>query len=280
MYCLRDVAGNIYKVLEDMSLGELIEKQKRGGRMERIITEGIIKSYLTDFLKNICVDVVIAGAGPAGLVCGYYLAKNGIKVVIFERHLKVGGGMPGGGMMFNKIVVEEEAMDIVKEFKISSKKYEKGYYILDAIEAISAFAYKSIRKGVKIFNLISVEDVVIKEERINGVVINWTATQIAKFHVDPLAIISRYVVDATGHDCEICKIVERKIGGIKVIGERSMWAEEGEKVLIENTREVYPGLIVCGMAANAFYGSPRMGAIFGGMLLSGKRAAEIIRDKL
>jgi thiamine thiazole synthase len=44
--------------------------------------------------------------------------------------------------------------------------------------------------------------------------------------------------------------------------------------LIKNTREVYPGLIVTGMAANAVFGSPRMGAIFGGMLLSGKHAAE------
>jgi thiazole-adenylate synthase len=59
------------------------------------------------------------------------------------------------------------------------------------------------------------------------------------------------------------------------MGEKSMWAEVGEEEIIQNTREVYPGLIVAGMAANATCGSPRMGAIFGGMLLSGKRAAEI-----
>jgi thiamine thiazole synthase len=34
------------------------------------------------------------------------------------------------------------------------------------------------------------------------------------------------------------------------------------------------------MAANAVFGSPRMGAIFGGMLLSGKKAAEIALEKL
>lgn len=248
--------------------------------MEKIITEGIIKSYMSELLNNIEVDVVIAGAGPSGLVCGYYLAKNGVKTVIFERHLKIGGGMPGGGMMFNKIVVQEEAIEIIKEFKIKHKKYQDKYYILDAIETISALAYRTIRQGVKIFNLISVEDVVIRENRINGVVINWTSTQVAKLHVDPLAIVSKYVVDATGHDCEICKIVERKVGGIVVKGEKSMWAEKGEKALIENTKEVYPGLIVCGMAANAFFGSERMGAIFGGMFLSGKKVSEIITENL
>ena len=57
-----------------------------------------------------------------------------------------------------------------------------------------------------------------------------------------------------------------------------MWAEKGEAEIVENTKEVYPGLLVAGMAANAAYGSPRMGAIFGGMLLSGKRAAELALD--
>jgi thiamine thiazole synthase len=54
-----------------------------------------------------------------------------------------------------------------------------------------------------------------------------------------------------------------------------MWAEVGEREIIDNTQEVYPGLIVAGMAANAVFGAPRMGPIFGGMLLSGKRAAQV-----
>ncbi len=35
---------------------------------------------------------------------------------------------------------------------------------------------------------------------------------------------------------------------------------------------------VAGMAANAVAGSPRMGAIFGGMLVSGKKAAGLAAD--
>jgi len=49
---------------------------------------------------------------------------------------------------------------------------------------------------------------------------------------------------------------------------------------MQNTREVFPNLYVTGMAANAVFGGPRMGPIFGGMLLSGKKVAEIVIKKL
>jgi all-trans-retinol 13,14-reductase len=36
-------------------------------------------------------DIIIAGSGLGGLVCGYILAKNGYKVAIFEKHTQIGG---------------------------------------------------------------------------------------------------------------------------------------------------------------------------------------------
>ena len=57
-------------------------------------------------------------------------------------------------------------------------------------------------------------------------------------------------------------------------------ADAGEKAIVENTREIYPGVYVAGMVCNAVYGAPRMGPIFGGMLLSGKKVAELIATDL
>ena len=249
---------------------------------EIIVSKAITESFMKDFLEAMNVDVAIVGAGPAGMTAAYYLAKEGMKTVAFERQLRLGGGMPGGGMMFNRIVVQEEGKRLLDEFDIQSREYEKGYYTADSLEAISTICSKAIRAGAKVFNLISVEDVMIREDdRVVGLVLNWSAVSLAGLHVDPLAIRSQVVIDATGHSCEICRIVENKIGPKlrtktgRVIGEKSMWAERGEQEIIENTKEVHPGLLVAGMAANAVFGSPRMGAIFGGMLLSGKRAAEV-----
>ena len=50
--------------------------------------------------------------------------------------------------------------------------------------------------------------------------------------------------------------------------------------MVEVTQEVYPGLIAAGMAASAVAGSHRMGPVFGGMLLSGEKAASLALDKL
>jgi len=254
---------------------------------EITISKAITESFTKNFLNAMEVDVAIGGAGPAGMTAAYYLAKEGVKTVIFERSLRPGGGMPGGGMMFNTIVVQEEAKEILDEFEIITEEYEKGYYIADSVEASSGLCYKAVQAGVKIFNLISIEDVMIRDnDRVTGLVLNWSAVMLAGLHVDPLSMRSRVVIDATGHACEICHVVVDKCGGKLmtegggVMGEKSMWAEVAESKIMENTKEIYPGLVVAGMAANAVCGTPRMGPIFGGMLLSGKRAAEVTQGIL
>ena len=250
------------------------------------ISRAIIDSYRDKLVRALDVDIAIVGAGPAGMCCAYYLARAGKKVVIFERKLSVGGGMWGGGIMFNEIVVQEKAKGIMDEFSIKMRVYEKGYYMADSIESVSTICSKTVKAGVKIFNLLSAEDVMIRKGCICGLVINWTAVEIANLHVDPITMRAKFVVDATGHAAEVVRIAERKSGiklktkTGKVMGERSMWAEVGEDTIVKNSKEVCPGLYVCGMAANAVFGGPRMGPIFGGMLLSGKKVSQDLLKRL
>ena len=257
---------------------------------EKIISMAILERYtskLMDYLDN---DVSIVGGGPAGLVCAYELAKNGVKVALFDKRLTLGGGMWGGAMLFNEIVVQDMGREILDEFDIKYDKYTEGYYTADSIEAVSTLTSKAAKAGARMFNTIEIEDVVLKKiegsYRVNGLVIGWTTVNMAHLPVDPLVVTSRYVVDATGHDADVATVLTKK-AGVKlisptggVVGEKPMWAEIGEQSTIEHTKEVYPGLIVAGMAAVAVNGSHRMGPVFGGMLQSGKKAAEIIINGL
>ena len=250
------------------------------------ITKAIVERYTKKFVDNLNQDVIIAGAGPAGLTTAYYLAKKGYKVSVFEKKLSIGGGMWGGGMMFNEIVVGEDGKKILDEFGIESEKYDKGYYTADSVEAISTICSKAVKAGAKVFNCISVEDVMIDKGGVCGVVINWSVVETANLHVDPLSVRSKYVVEATGHPLEILHILEKKVEGNlftktgKIMGEKSMNAEIGEKTVVENTREIFNNVYVVGMAVNAAFGTNRMGPIFGGMLLSGKKLANILIEKL
>jgi thiazole biosynthesis enzyme len=253
---------------------------------EKVITQAIIDRYFQKLKDNLSVDVAIVGGGPSGLVCSYFLAKNGFKVTLLERKLSIGGGMWGGGMMFNEIVVQEEGKRILDEFGIRSQLYSDGYYTADSIEAISTLCSKTVKSGATIFNLISAEDLILRENRVTGLVLSWTAVEMANLHVDPLTIQSKFVVDATGHATEVVAILQKKndvklfTETGKIVGEKSLWADAAERDTMVNTKEVFPGLYVCGMAANATFGSYRMGPIFGGMLLSGKKVASLIMKEL
>ena len=253
------------------------------------ISRSIIESYIEKLLGSLSVDVALVGAGPSNLIAGYYLAKEGLKAVIFESKLAPGGGMWGGGMMFNEIDIQDDAIHIIEEMGIAYHPKGDGYYIMDSVESSSTIISKCVKAGTVIFNLIKATDVLFREEngqpRISGLVINWSPVENLGLHVDPLGIKASYVVDGTGHPAEICRIVIRKMN-VKlntktgdVVGEMPLWAEKGEQFTVDNTKEVFPGLFVAGMAANNVFGGPRMGPIFGGMILSGRKVAEIISLK-
>ncbi len=248
------------------------------------ITRAIVKSFNEKFLSSVESDCLIAGAGPSGLYAAYLLAKDGANVTVVEKRLSAGGGIWGGGMTMNDIVIQEEARPILDELKIGTREAGDGVYLADSVEFASGLCYRAVKAGATILNVVVVEDVAVRDGRVTGLVVN-RSTVYGALHVDPLALEAKVTVDATGHDAAVVAALLKH--GVKIktrtgsaVGEGPMDAPEGERFVVENTGEVYPGLLVSGMAVCAAFGGPRMGPIFGGMLLSGAKIAELVKGVL
>ncbi len=249
---------------------------------EKDVTKAIVSEFAKEFLEYVESDVIIVGAGPSGLIAAKRLAEKGVKVLLIESNNYLGGGFWIGGYLMNKLTVREPGQKILDEIGVPYKKVQEGLYVADGPHACSKLIGAAMDAGAKVLNMTKFDDVVVRKDKVGGVVINWTpvsALPRAITCVDPVALESKIVVDATGHDAVVVNSLEQR-GLVEIAGFEGMWVEKSEDAVVEKTSEVYPGVFVTGMAVATTYGSPRMGPTFGGMLLSGEKVADLIIDQL
>ncbi len=182
-------------------------------------------------------------------------------------------------MSFNRVVLQKDVKDILEELNIPYNEEENALIVSSISFASNLIAKATSFSNIKFFNLISVVDLYYIDEKISGVVVNNSTIELQKLFVDPMVLVSKAVLDATGHDAVLVSFYNKR-RKVDMIKEFFMNAERGEEEVINNTKMIAPGLFVAGMAANNVYGGHRMGPIFGGMLLSGKKAANLIADYL
>jgi thiazole biosynthesis enzyme len=251
---------------------------------ETEISRAILNAYHEKLLDRVVSDVLIVGAGPSGMMAGFHLARKGLKVTLLEKRLSPGGGLWGGGMAMNEAVVQDEALAVLDELGVRHKPQREGLHTTDTVELAAALCLKAVQAGAVLLNLTMAEDVCLHRQRVTGVVVNRTMVSEA-LPIDPITFSARAVIDATGHEAVVVETLRRR--GLlrssvesRPCVEGPMDATAGEAFVVDNASEVFPGLWVSGMSVCAALGGPRMGPIFGGMLLSGQRVAELVATAL
>ena len=242
---------------------------------EAQISRAIVSEFSKWFEDYIVSDVIVVGGGPSGLIAARDLAKEGFKTLVIESNNYLGGGFWIGGYLMNTLTFRAPAQKMLNELGIPYKEVNEGLFTADGPNACSKLISAACDAGIKILNMTKFDDVVYRNKMVEGTVINWTPVSALPRQitcVDPISLESKVVIDATGHDACVCRSLEkRKILKLEEFG--PMDVNSSEDLVVEKTGQIHPGLIVTGMAVSTAYGIPRMGPTFGGMLLSGQKAA-------
>jgi formate dehydrogenase alpha subunit len=140
---------------------------RRGLDVDETLKIRILKRFAADnaddswkrqskFLPPTGKSVAVVGAGPAGLTCGYYLAKLGHKVTVFETLPEPGGMMRVGIPEYRlpRGILRDEIAEIEKagvEIKLNSRIESLGSLFSQGYRAIflGIGAHKEMKLGVE-----------------------------------------------------------------------------------------------------------------------------------
>jgi len=252
------------------------------GFEETDVSRAILDAYNAKLAKVLRSDVIIVGAGPSGLVAAWRLAQASRTVVVLEKRLSPGGGIWGGSLGMNEVVVQKDALGILDEAGVRHRPSGR-LFTADAMELAAALCFKALHAGAILLNLMRVEDICIRSGRVTGIVANRSILG-DSLPIDPIVFSARVAIDATGHEAVLANCLQRR-GLLKdspgrLPGEGPMDAPAGEQFVVDRVAELYPGLWTTGMSVCASLGGPRMGPIFGGMLRSGARVADRLARSL
>lgn len=197
------------------------------------ISKTILCTYHEKLLDRLASDVVIVGAGPSGLVAATHLAKAGVKVTVLEKRLSPGGGIWGGGMGMNVAVVQEEAIPLLDAMGIAHQPSGNQLFAVDAVELAAGLCWNALHAGAAIFNLITVEDLCVRRNRVTGVVVNRTMIAGA-LPVDPIVFSAKATLDTTGHEAVLVQSLRKRrllteAEALAQLGEGPMDATAGEQ---------------------------------------------------
>lgn len=251
---------------------------------EAVVSREMTRRYMTDMITYADTDVVIVGAGSAGLSCAYELSKNpDVRVAVVEQSVSPGGGAWLGGQLFSSMVVRKPAHLFLRELGVPFDEADDYVVVKHAALFTSTVLSRVLaRPNVKLFNAVAAEDLIVREGRVAGVVTNWALVSMnhdTQSCMDPNVMEAKVVVSSCGHDGPFGATGVKRLRAIGLVdhvpGMKALDMNAAEDAIVQLTREVVPGMIVTGMEVAEIDGAPRMGPTFGAMMVSGQKAAHL-----
>ncbi|SCV03452.1 LAMI_0H08262g1_1 [Lachancea mirantina] len=302
-------AAPIQHALSDVVKNEDWSDFKFAPIRESTVSRAMTSRYFQDLDKYAVSDVIIVGAGSAGLSAAYVIAKNrpDLKVCLVESNVSPGGGAWLGGQLFSAMIMRKPAHLFLQDLGISYE--DEGDYVV--VKHAALFTSTVLSKvlefpNVKLFNATAVEDLVTRpagqngQVSVAGVVTNWTLVTMAhdlQSCMDPNVIeLSGYkddgerdhstkhgvILSTTGHDGPFGAFSAKRIVSIdknkQLGGMKGLDMNNAEAGVVKHAGS-YSGvenMYFAGMEVAELEGCNRMGPTFGAMAVSGIKAAEEI----
>ncbi|KAJ6793362.1 putative thiamine thiazole synthase 2, chloroplastic [Iris pallida] len=242
------------------------------------------RRYMTDMITYADTDVVIVGAGSAGLSCAYELSKDpSINIAIVEQSVSPGGGAWLGGQLFSAMIVRKPAHLFLDELEIAYDEQEDYVVIKHAALFTSTIMSRLLaRPNVKLFKRRRRRGPHHQEREGRRGRHHWALVSMnhdTQSCMDPNVMEARVVVSSCGHDGPFGATGVKRLKSVGMIdavpGMKALDMNTAEDEIVRLTREVVPGMIVTGMEVAEIDGSPRMGPTFGAMMISGQKAAQL-----
>jgi thiamine thiazole synthase len=261
---------------------------------ESTVSRAMTSRYFKDLHDYAECDVIIVGAGSAGLSCAYELTKHPeVKVAIIEQGVAPGGGAWLGGQLFSAMIVRKPAHHLLDELKVEYE--DEGDYVV--IKHAALFTSTLLSKvlaapNIKLFNATAAEDLVVRDDpvvgrKVAGAVTNWTLVSLnhdTQMCMDPNVLECKVMVSSTGHDGPMGASGVKRLQNLGMVtgvpGMGALDMNTAEDAVVNHTREVVPGMVICGMEVAEVDGCPRMGPTFGAMFMSGQKAAHVALNSL
>ncbi|KAI3929751.1 hypothetical protein MKX01_025919 [Papaver californicum] len=149
-------SSSIYYCLD--VLWDFLQLQK-----ESIVSCEMIRRYMTDMITYADTDVVLMTPNYPN-----------VNVAIIEQSVSPGGGAWLGGHLFSAMVVRKPAYKFLDELEIEYDEQDTYVIIKYAALFTSTIMSKLLaRPNAKLFNAVAAEDLIVKNDKVGGVVTNW-----------------------------------------------------------------------------------------------------------